>query len=149
MTARVVQFFAIILAALALVPSAAHLAALPNKIGLLQAEYLVAQGIYRGWAILGTLWVAALAANGLLAVIARTQRGPFCFALMAAFCFAIMFAIFVAWTLPANQATANWTMAPQEWEILRRQWEYSHAANAVIAFLAVCFTTLSALNWRA
>jgi hypothetical protein len=33
-------------------------------------------------------------------------------------------AIFCIWTFPANQATDNWTSQPQNWEILRQQWEY-------------------------
>ena len=42
MALRVIQFLAIILTALALVPSGGHLAALPNKIGMTQAAYFVA-----------------------------------------------------------------------------------------------------------
>jgi membrane associated rhomboid family serine protease len=48
-------------------------------------------------------------------------------------------AIFFAWTYPANQATENWTIMPETWETLRRQWEYSHAVNAVLTFAALCF----------
>ena len=40
---RLIQVLAIILTALALVPSGAHLAALPNKIAMAQAAYFVAQ----------------------------------------------------------------------------------------------------------
>ena len=47
---RLVQFLAIVLTALALVPSGAHLAALPNKMAMAQAAYFVAQQIYAGWA---------------------------------------------------------------------------------------------------
>jgi hypothetical protein len=59
-----------------------------------------------------------------------------------------MLAIFLLWTLPANQATGNWTSVPGNWDTLRRQWEYSHAANAGIAFIALCLTALSVLSWR-
>lgn len=69
-------------------------------------------------------------------------------ALLAALCFAIMLAIFVVWTLPANQATQNWTTIPANWEALRQQWEYSHAVNTAIVFAALCLATLSALSWR-
>jgi hypothetical protein len=31
---------------------------------------------------------------------------------------------------------------------LRRQWEYSHAVNAVIPFVALCSVTLSVLTAR-
>ena len=43
MALQLIQFLAIILTALALVPSGAHLAALPNKIATAQAAYFVAQ----------------------------------------------------------------------------------------------------------
>ncbi|MDP9964803.1 hypothetical protein FB547_11248 [Variovorax beijingensis] len=148
MSTRIVQFLAIAIGALALIPSGAHLAALPSKIGLGPSEYFLVQGIYRGWAVLGSLWVAALVVNIVLAVVVRSQPLPFRLALGAAACIAAMFAIFVTWTLPGNQATQNWTIVPANWETLRRQWEYSHAVNAGIVFLALCLVTASALCWR-
>lgn len=148
MRTRIVQFLAILIGALALIPSGAHLAALPNKIGLGQSEYFLVQGLYRGWAVLGLLWVAALAANIALAVVVRSQTGPFWLALGAAACIAAMFAIFVTWTLPGNQATQNWTTVPANWASLKRQWECSHAVNAAIALVALCLATASALSWR-
>jgi hypothetical protein len=36
--------------------------------------------------------------------------------------------VFWAFTYPANVATNNWTVVPDTWASLRRQWEYSHAA---------------------
>ncbi|AYG61629.1 DUF1772 domain-containing protein (plasmid) [Rhizobium jaguaris] len=148
MAVRAAQFLALVVSALALIPSGAHLAALPNKIALPQTEYFTIQTIYNGWAILGLLWPAAIIANALLAVIVRSQQWPSWFAAFAALCFAFMLAIFFFWTLPANNATANWTEIPRHWETLRRQWEYSHAANAVLAFAAFCLTALSATTWR-
>ena len=50
MALRLIQFLAIMLTALAFVPSGAHLAALPNKMAKAQAA---AQQINSGWAILG------------------------------------------------------------------------------------------------
>ena len=63
MALPIIQFLAIILTALALVPSGAHLAALPNKIGMTQAAYFVAQQVYAGWALFGIVLFGALAAN--------------------------------------------------------------------------------------
>jgi len=148
MSTRIVQFVAILIGALALIPSGAHLAALPNKIGLGQWDYFLVQGIYRGWWVLGMLWVAALVVNLVLAAVVRSQAGPFWLALGAAACIAAMFAIFVAWTLPANQATQNWTAVPANWASLKRQWEYSHAVNTAIVFVALCLVAASALSWR-
>src|SRR5438128_12281112 len=63
MALRLIQFLAIMLAALALVPSGTHLAALPNKMAMAQAAYFIAQQIYAGWARFGIVLFGALAAN--------------------------------------------------------------------------------------
>jgi hypothetical protein len=63
MALRLVQFLAIMLTALALVPSGAHLAALPNKMAMAQEAYFIAQQIYAGWALFGIVLFGALAAN--------------------------------------------------------------------------------------
>ena len=148
MAVRAAQFLAIVCSALALIPSGAHLAALPNKVALPQAEFFIVQDIYRGWAILGMLWLAALAANAALAFLVRADRAPFRYAVLAAMCWVLVFTVFLGWTFPANQATANWTAVPENWDALRRQWEYSHAANTAIAVAALCLTSLSVLSWR-
>ncbi|WP_315918261.1 DUF1772 domain-containing protein [Mesorhizobium sp. SP-1A] len=148
MTIKIIQFLAIIISALALAPAGAHLAALPNKISMPPADYFTVQGIYRGWAVLGWLWLAALVADSVLALLARPQFWPFWLAILAALCFVLMLAIFTVWTLPANQATHNWTTVPANWEALRLQWEYSHAVNTALVFAALCLTAMSALSWR-
>src|SRR5262249_62274680 len=48
----------------------------------------------------------------------------------------------------AHRATNNWTMIPDNWEQLRREWEYSHAVNAVVTFAAFCSVALSSLMTR-
>ena len=148
MDLRIAQFLAIVLTALALVPAGAHLFELPNKIGLAQEEYFLVQGIYRGWALFGIVLFGALAANLVLTLMVRRQRGAFWLALVAFLLVVATLAVFFTWTYPANQATASWTEVPADWQALRRHWEYAHAANAVLTFLALCAVTLSALLAR-
>jgi hypothetical protein len=148
MTLRALQFASIILTALALVPGGAHLFALPNKIGLAETDYFIVQGIYRGWALFAIVIIPALLANLLLAYMLRGRRPAAWLALVAAFCLGLMLLIFFIWTQPANAATANWTQVPQNWRSLRAAWEYSHAANAGITFVALCASVLSALTAR-
>jgi hypothetical protein len=83
-----------------------------------------------------------------LAVRLRRQRWAFSFAVTAALCFVLFFAIFFTWTFPANQATANWTTLPENWSALRRQWEYSHAVNALVMLVALCSITLAVITAR-
>lgn len=146
MALRTVQFLAIIFTALALVPGGAHLFALPNKIGMGQAEYFTAQQIYAGWALLGIVLFAALFINLVHTVMVRGEYPAFRFALVALVLIAATLAIFFTWTFPTNQATANWTEVPASWRSLRTQWEYSHAVNAVLTFVALCSVTLAVLT---
>jgi hypothetical protein len=53
--------------------------------------------------------------------------------------------IFFVWTFPTNQATNNWTVVPKNWNELRIQWEYSHAANAVVTFAALVCVVIAAV----
>ena len=144
MRLRVVQFLAVVLTALALVPGGAHVFALLNKINLGAEQYFIVQNIYRGWALFGVVLIGALIADLALALMLRRRGGaPFVLALLGLCGVALTLVVFFLWTYPANQATANWTTIPDHWEQLRRQWEYSHAVNAVITFLALCSVTLS------
>ncbi len=142
---KVLQFVAIVLTALALVPGGAHVFALPNKIHLSESNYFIAQSIYRGWAFLGIVLIGAVLANLALAVLIREQRGPLIFTLASLVCLLATLAIFFAFTFPANQATNNWTQVPENWEQLRWQWEISHAVNAGMTFVAFCSLTISLL----
>src|SRR5262249_47347265 len=116
---KVVQFFALVLTALALVPGGAHLFAIANKISLAAEQYFIVQNIYRGWSLFGAVLIAALVANLLLAIMLRGSRA-FMLALVASACIALTLVIFFTWTYPANQATNNWTTIPADWEYLRR-----------------------------
>jgi hypothetical protein len=148
MILKVVQFLALVLTALALVPGGAHLFAIANKIGLAAEQYFIVQNVYRGWSVLGVVLIGALAANLLLAIMQRGRGAAFMLALTASVCIALTLVIFFTWTYPANQATSNWTTIPADWDYLRRQWEYSHAANALITFVAFCAVALSVLTAR-
>ena len=72
----------------------------------------------------------------------------FAYALASFLLIAANLAIFFVWTFPTNQATNNWTVVPKNWNKLRIQWEYSHAGNALVTFVAFCALTLSVLTTR-
>ena len=92
--------------------------------------------------------IGALIANLVLAILVRGERTPFWLALAAFILIGGTLVIFFTWTYPANQATDNWTIAPGDWEALRTQWEYAHAANALLTFVALCCVTFAALLTR-
>ena len=101
-----------------------------------QAAYFVAQQIYAGWALFGIVLFGALAANLAHTIVLRRLGRSFGYALASFLLIAANLAIFFVWTFPTNQATNNWTVVPNNWNELRIQWEYSHAANAMLTFAA-------------
>jgi MFS family permease len=149
MALRICQFLAIVLTALALVPGGAHLMELPAKIAMPEQPYFVVQQIYRGWALSGMVIFAAIFANFASALAARHNPRQFWLSVAAGLLIVATLAIFFAWTYPTNQATGNWTSAPENWEELRAQWEYSHAVNALVMFVALLCSVGSALAYAA
>jgi hypothetical protein len=141
-----IRFLAIILTGLAVIAPAAHLFELPGKIHMSAGDYFVAQRIYLGWWRVGLLLPAAFIADLGLAIAVRNERPAFWLAIAAVVLIAINLVIFVIWTQPANAATQNWAVRPDNWEALRQQWEYSHAVNAGVTCLAFCAATLAALR---
>ena len=148
MSLRLLQFFAVVLTALALVPGGAHIFELPNKIGLPEEHYFIVQSIYRGWALFGIVIIAATGANLLLGLMLLRRRAAAWPSLAAAVLLAATLAVFFLWTYPANQATENWTVTTANWQTLREQWELSHALNAILTFMALCWATVSAMRLR-
>jgi hypothetical protein len=142
---KTIYFLSLLFAALALAPAMAHLLALPNKISLSREDYLTVQQIYRGWALLAFVVVGALLSTLALTITVRKERKAFISALIAFLCIAGTRAVFWTYTYPANQATNNWTVLSENWSNLRSQWEYSHAASAVLNLVALVMLILSIL----
>ena len=140
------RLFTMAVMAIILIPSGAHLCELPAKIAMERAAYFTVQGIYAGWALFGIPIIVAILANGSLAMVER-RRNPAAarWAGAAAALVLVSLAVFLLWIFPASQETANWTRQPEGWEVLRRHWEWGHAANALIvfgAFLATCMAVV-------
>ena len=144
MLAKPSQFLAVVLTALALLPGGAHLMALPAKIAMPEDPYFVAQQVYRGWAWAGVVIFFAIFANFAAAFFTNENRRRLFTA--AGLLITATLALFFIWTYPANQATGNWTSVPDNWEQLRIQWEYSHAASAALTFLALLCAVAAALS---
>ena len=141
-----IQFLAIIVTGLAVIAPGAHLFELPGKIHMSGDDYFVVQRIYLGWWIVGLLLPLSFLANLALAATVRHDTPAFWLAVAAAALIAVNLVIFVLWTQPVNTITENWAVRLENWQALRRQWEYSHAVNAGVTFLAFCAATIAALR---
>lgn len=135
----------LVVTAVALMPSLAHLAALPNKITMTQEDYFTVQRIYAGWWQFGIVIMIAILCNCGVAFFERNSAPVLAlWALASAVLIALSLVVFAIWVRPANASTQAWTVQPENWKDLRRQWEYGHAAGAIImslAFISTCFAT--------
>jgi hypothetical protein len=69
----------------------------------------------------------------------------FSLAVVAASRIGLTLVVFFGFTFPANRRTRDWTVLPDTWEALRRQWEYSHAVSAGLYFVAFIALIISLL----
>src|SRR5262245_28776619 len=148
MWVKTIYFLSLLCTALALAPAMAHVLELPNKIHLSREDYLSVQQIYRGWALLGFVVAGALLATLMLTITVRKERQAFLCACIALLCLIGTQVVFWTYTYPANHATNNWSMLPENWLALRRQWEYSHATSAVLNVVALVMLIFSMLSRR-
>jgi hypothetical protein len=142
------RLLAVISVALCLIPAGTHFFELVNKMSLSTAEYMTTQKIYAGWSFFGVVIIAAIAFTLTHTLMVRAERTAFLLSLTALLLLGATQVIFWTFTYPMNVATNNWTITPQDFEAVRRQWEYSHAVNAMLTFVAFVTITLSALTYK-
>jgi hypothetical protein len=139
-----VEFLAVILTALALVPAAAHVMELPNKLPMSREAYLTVQRVYRGWNLSAFVVIGALITT--LVLMLTADGAAFLPALIGFLAIVATQVVFWKFTYPVNKITRNWTRVPEDWEALRDRWEISHAASAVLNFIAVVCVTVAVLR---
>jgi hypothetical protein len=139
-----VEFLAVILTALALVPAAAHVMELPNKLPMTREAYLIVQRVYRGWNMSAFVVIGALIATLVLMIL--VDGAAFVPALVGFLAIVATQIVFWTFTYPVNKITRNWTRVPDDWTALRDRWELSHAASAVLNFIAVVCVTVAVLR---
>ncbi|MCC6589816.1 MAG: DUF1772 domain-containing protein [Bryobacterales bacterium] len=133
--------------AVAMSAAFAHLMEMPAKMRFDKRLYVdLHRTLYPNFGrIAGTPEIVAVLTTGALAVWTRRHRpSAFAATVTAAGCLAAAHGLF--WTLvrPANSAMLAWDLdaIPPEWTAWRKQWEYTHAARAVLVTGA-----LAALAW--
>jgi len=148
MLLKFLGLIAIVSVAMCLVPGGAHFFELANKLSMSQPEYMTVQKIYAGWSLFGIAFIAALLITLMHTFMVRRDRTAFFLSLAAFLCLAATQGIFWRFTYPMNVASNNWTATPAAFEAARRQWEYSHAVNAVLTFVALIAITASVVTCK-
>lgn len=141
----IVQVLCLILVAVCLIPAGAHLFEMAGKRALPGPDYMTVQRIYAGWALFGIPIIAAIAALVVHCVLVRKRGMSFWLSLLALAAILAAQLAFWIFVFPMNALTQNWTVSPPDIQAARAQWEYGHAASAVlsfVAFVAVCLAVV-------
>lgn len=108
-------------------------------------EYIVAQRAYDAWALFGIAIFGALISTLWHAYVMRGNGAAVLLSLASFLLLCGTQIVFWIYTYPTNVATRNWTSMPDQFEAVRRQWEYSHAVSTVLAFAALVAIILAVL----
>jgi hypothetical protein len=141
MFVRTWRWLTIMLTALSLVPALAHLLEMPAKMTYDGPLWLrLQQSLYGAFGTFGGAFeVGAVITTIVLVTLVRDRRPAFGWTLLGAVCVVAAHAAFWIWLAPVNAtiaATAPGTL-PADWMEMRSQWEYTHAARAVLQIIAL------------
>jgi hypothetical protein len=144
------RFLTIVLSALALTMTSAHVLELPQKMTYTAEMYAaVNTTLYRYFAIIGGPYqIGSIVSATVLTIFVRQRPVVFRWALVGA---VLLLAAFVSWlvlVLPVNREVAAALEAspetvPSLWLQLRDRWEYGHATGFVLHLTGFCAVVVS------
>jgi hypothetical protein len=151
MAAYIASVISLVLAALSLGPSYAHvLEALPRLAiwpAELWRETTVFHRQFEWYAVIGApLDVAAIIAAFIFAFLVRDRRSLFWLAVTGATCLAAALAAWFALVAPANAVLATWKPGPipPDFDVIRTRWETGHMVVTAIKFCGFVLLCLAA-----
>jgi hypothetical protein len=160
---RLLQVVTVLLAAVTLTATLAHVLELPGKLRLGKEQYLAVQTIYYpGFTIAGVAEPLAILAALLLTIVTPTGTAPFYATLGGLIALVAVHAVYWLVTHPVNNFWlkdfalkgaeksffafgAGRNEGALDWAVLRDRWEYSHVARAVFAFLGLTLLIVAAV----
>lgn len=144
---------ALIVTALSLAPSFAHVLEAPPRLldwpPELWREATVFHGQFRLFGLLGgPLDIGAVLVTAGLAFVLRGRHPAFGYALAGAALFACGLAVWFTWVAPANSLLATWRPGPipADFQAVRDRWETGHMAVAglkLTGFVAIALAVLA------
>jgi hypothetical protein len=144
------RFLALVLTALLLGTTFAHVLEMPAKLHVDAALWMTLQHtLYRTFGTIGAVVeVGAIASVLVLSVLLRQHGRALWLTLFAAACLLVgFFVVWLVFTSAVNAETARWTVAsiPVDWMQWRTRWEFSHALRFALHLVAFCSLVVSLL----
>lgn len=132
-----VQLVAIALLALALTPVLGHLLTLQSRLQMQPNDYFVVQQLDRSMLVVGVLGLLALGGVLVHAFLVRGNARAFAWSIVAACALSVAQVIFWSIAVPMGALTGAWTVASEDFESARQNWEYAIALAGVVTFGAL------------
>ena len=152
MLVRSLRFATLVLSALALTMTSAHVLELPQKLTYGSELYAaVNTTMYRYFALVGgTYTVASILAAAGLAFLLRGRGAAFRWTLAGALALGLAFTSWLALVAPVNGRIAAAlrsapSTVPALWQALCDRWEFGHATGFVLQLLGFCALVASLL----
>lgn len=143
------RLITIMFTALSMGMALCHLLEMPAKMTYDGALWLrLLQTLYGAFGTIGAfIEVGAVITAVVLAILVRRRRPAFGWTLLGALCLVAAHLAWWVWVAPVNATMAPLTpeTLPADWMRLRDQWEYTHAARAVLQIIALGALVLSIL----
>lgn len=147
------SFLAVLVMALSLGPSFAHLLEAPPRLTSwspeLWREATVFHGQFAYFAIVGApLDIGAILVGAILAVVIRHRRTAFRFALAATGLYAASLLAWLTIVAPMNAILADWAPGPvpDDFAAVRDRWETGHIVISAIKVAGLCCAIAAALG---
>lgn len=141
----------IMLAAFSAGLSFAHLLELPPRVFYFDAKLWVTTTTKGLYALFGTVGavveVGSILTAIVLTILIRGRGTTFYLSLGGALLATLALVLWLVFIAPVNAELATWTPTsfPVDWARYRDQWEYTHAANAIIKIAALSSLVLSVI----
>lgn len=136
MSERAWRFITTMLTALSAAMAFAHLLELPPKMRYEARLYVTVQkSLYQLSGTIGAVFeVGAVLSSPLLAYRVRQRQPDFTLSVVAALCMIVSHALYWLLVEPVNATMRGWSAdaVPTDWTRLRKQWELTHAARAIL-----------------
>ncbi|MBD2498923.1 DUF1772 domain-containing protein [Nostoc sp. FACHB-280] len=148
---RLWRFITIMLASFSLGLSIAHLLELPRRMQFDQQLWVrvtVFENVYRYFGSVGAAFeIGSVIAAVVLAFLVRKRGVTFYWTLGAAIALVLAIVSWIIFVAPMNAEFATWLTnpVPPNWTRYRNQWEYAHAANALIKIIGFSLLVISVL----
>lgn len=151
MSIQTFRFTTILLTAFSLSLSMTHLMEFPQRMKFdqqLWVKVTVFENLYALFGSVGAVFeIGAILTAFILAFLVRGRGQTFAWSLGGAVLLLVAFVSWIVFVADANSELAKWLTnpVPPDWTRTRNQWEYAHAANALIKIVAFSLLVISLL----